>query len=91
MPVDLHRRRHGADPLATLVPHLDDNIAGIAPGQPALANLSRRAGCPLHGGVQAVELGALIVAHDLCAIQDVKIVAGQGSLLLASTDASDVG
>jgi len=45
----------------------------------------------VHGGVQAVELSALVVAHDLCAIQDVKIVAGYGSLLLASTDASDVG
>ena len=90
MPVDFHRSSDGTDPLAALVPHLDDNIAGLAPCEPALANLSGRAGCRLHGGVRAVELSALIVAHDLCAIQDVKIGAGYGSLLLASTDASDV-
>ena len=40
MPVDFHRSSDGADPLAAPVPHLDDNIAGLARCEPALANLS---------------------------------------------------
>ena len=41
VPVDLHRRGHGADPLTALVPHLDDDIAETSPRQPARSSLRR--------------------------------------------------
>jgi hypothetical protein len=83
VPIDLHRCGHGADSLATLVSYLDDNGAGIALRQPALANLSSRAGCPLHSGVQAVELGAIVIAQEVRTVMDIEMVAGHGILLMA--------
>jgi hypothetical protein len=38
----------------------------------------------MHGSLQAVELGALIVAHGRLSILDIEIVAGHGTLLWAS-------
>ncbi len=73
-----------------LVPHLDDNSAGIAPPQTVCSDLGRRAGGCLHGRVEAIELGAVVITHALCAIVDVKVVAGHGDLLWASTPASDM-
>jgi LysR family glycine cleavage system transcriptional activator len=35
VPLDLHRRLYGADPIATLVPHPDDNVAGVTLGEAA--------------------------------------------------------
>jgi hypothetical protein len=81
VPVDLHRRFDGADPLAALVPHPNDHIAGITLCKSAGSNLSRRAGGCLHGSVQAVELAALVILHALCAIVNVEVVAGYGNLL----------
>jgi hypothetical protein len=81
MSVDLHRRGHGADPLVALVPHLYDNMAGIALCQPVCSNLSRRACCSLYRRVRAVELGALVILHELLPVQDVEIIAGHGTLL----------
>jgi hypothetical protein len=42
VPIDRHRGFYGADPLATLVPDLNDNMTGVAIGQPTRINLSRR-------------------------------------------------
>jgi hypothetical protein len=41
MPLNRHRSSDGADPLATLVPHLDDNIAGVVSYKTVFSNLSR--------------------------------------------------
>jgi hypothetical protein len=70
--LDPHRCGYRADPLVLLVPHLDDNIAGIAFRQPVGANLSRRAGRRVHGSLQAVELGALIIAHERLPVLDIE-------------------
>jgi hypothetical protein len=80
MPLDRHRSCHGDDPLVLLVSHLDDDVAGITLRQSARSNLSRRAGRNLHRDVQAVELGALVIAHELRAVMDVEIVAGHGNV-----------
>ena len=80
---DFHRRGHRADPLVLLVPHLDDDIAGIALRQPAGSNLRRRAGRRLHGSLKAVELGALVIAHKRLPVLDIEIITGHGTLLLA--------
>jgi len=90
VPLDLHRCFDGADPLAALISNLDDTIAGIAPSQTACADLGCRAGGRLHGSAQAIELGAVVIAHALCAIVKVDVVAGQGDLVWASTPASDM-
>ncbi len=44
MPVNLHQRSYGADPLVVLVPHANDHIAGITLCKSVCSNLSRRAG-----------------------------------------------
>jgi hypothetical protein len=82
--LDPHRCCHRADPLVLLVPHLDDDIAGISSCQPTCANLSRRAGRRLHGSIQAVELSPLVIAHERLSILDIEIITGHGTLLLAS-------
>ena len=70
--LDLHRCRHRADPLVLLIPHLDDDIAGISSRQPICANLSRREGRCLNGSIQAVELGALVIAHERLPVLDIE-------------------
>ena len=81
MPLDLHRRSHGDDPLVLLVPHVDDDIAEIPPCQPVCANLSRRASRPSDGSVQAVELGALVITQEVRSMPDIEIVASHIHLL----------
>nr|WP_201864000.1 hypothetical protein [Microvirga soli] len=80
MPLDLHRSSDGADPSATLVPHLDDNITDIALGRPVCSDLCRRLTGSLHGSVHTVELGAFIIVRTLCAIANVEVVAGNSDL-----------
>jgi hypothetical protein len=82
--LDLHRGGYCADPLVLLVPHLDDDIAGIALHQPAGSNLRRRAGRRLHGSLKAVELGALVIAHEWLPVLDIEIITGHGTLLSLS-------
>src|SRR6185436_14868416 len=74
MPLDPHCRGQRSDPLVLLVPHRDDDNAEIALRQPAGSDLSRRAGCRLHGVLQAVEFGALVIAHGRLYILDIEIV-----------------
>jgi len=84
MPLDPHCRGQRSDPLVLLVPHRDDDNAEIALRQPAGSDLSRRAGCRLHGVLQAVEFGALVIAHGRLYILDIEIVTGHRTLLLAT-------
>ena len=84
MPLDPHRRRHCGDPLVSLVPHLNHDITEIASCQPACADFSRRAGCRLHSRIEAVELGALVIAHERLPGLDIEIVTGHRTLRLAS-------
>jgi len=86
VPVDLHRRFDGADLLAALVPHPKDHIADVTFYKMARSDLSRRADNCLHGSVHAVEIGALIISHALCATVKVEV-----DLLWASADGSYVG
>ena len=81
MPVDLHRGGHGDDPLVVLIPYLDDDIAEIPPCQPPCSNLSRRASHPSDSRVQAVELGALVIAQNVRSMPDIEIVASHIHLL----------
>jgi hypothetical protein len=79
--LDPQRCGYRADPLVLLVPHLDDDSAGVALRQPVGSDLSRRAGRRLHGGVEIVELCAVIVAHKRLSILDIEEVTGHGTLL----------
>ena len=56
----------------------------IAFRQPARSNLSRRAGCRLHGSLKAVELGAFVIGHEPLPVLDIEVVTGHGTLLLAN-------
>src|SRR4051812_46440837 len=84
--VDPHRRGDRAYLVVVLIPHLDDHVAGVAPGKPVRADLGRRECRSAHGGVHAVELGALVIAHALRSIDDIEIVAGHCGLLSAARD-----
>ena len=58
--------------------------------QTVCSDLGRRARCRLLGSLRAIELGAVFIAHALCAIMNVKVVAGHGDLPWASKPASDM-
>ncbi len=81
MPVNLHRRGHGADPLVLLVSHLYDNMADINLCQPVCSNLSCRACRSLYCSVEVVKLGALVIPRDLLPVRDIEVIAGHSTLI----------
>jgi hypothetical protein len=87
VPINLHRGPYGEYPLVLLVPDLDPDIAGIASRQSASSNLSRRAYPCVHSSVQAMELGAFVIAHAVRPIKDVETIEGHSNPL-ASVDCS---
>jgi hypothetical protein len=53
----------------------------VSPFASRFVPISAAASRPLHGSIQAVELGALVIMQELLPIMDVEVVAGQGNLL----------
>lgn len=82
MPLNLHGRGHGHNPLVVLIPHLDDNITEIPLCQPVSADLSRRARRPSDGSVQAVELCPYVVTQEIRSMLDIEVVASHVHLLV---------
>jgi hypothetical protein len=80
VPISPHRSCHGENPLVMLVPHFNDDITDIALHQSARSDLSRRVPSHLHGGVYAVQRGALVIGHEIRPVIKVEIEPGHSNL-----------